>query len=318
MFDIFNLIFGCFLNVVVLLYMCKTIAKKEIKYFSKEYLLTVLGMTTYWSVSYVMTSSIIRVLISFLLLIIACLIVLKEKTNKAVILSFISTLILLISEIFYIAITVFIFKLDINQLQNNVFGTFITNTSIILISLIFFKIIVKNKRINNFVEKAIIRNKNSNFYIFFTAFSTIIMLIYCMYFEEELYLSLIYCILIVMVYVIFTINLVKEKTNNYKLQEENKNMLLSLEEYEEMYAFQRMKNHEYKNDLSVLRGIVGKENEDVLKFIDEIINFKNSETHNWLEILKIIPEGGLRGILYYKFLQMEEKKIKIEFTVSKN
>ena len=125
-------------------------------------------------------------------------------------------------------------------------------------------------------------------------------------------------IIIVLVYVLFTINLINEKANNYRLQKENEDMMQSLEEYEKMYTLQRMKNHEYKNELSVLRGLISEKNEKAIKHIDKIINIRNDEKNNWMEILKRIPEGGLRGLLYYKLLQMQEEKINIEFVTTKS
>ena len=310
-----SLIISSFLNVIVLLYMCKKLSNKKQNFISIKTIFTIVIMTTYWSLSYTITNNIFRILISFLLLVASCLIIFKEKTDRSVIISFASMIILLVSELLYVALNVLIFKFDENGIQTNVFGTFLTNVIILSIALAIFKL--TNKKISLLVEKLITKNKNSNLYIFFVAFATIIMLIYCIYFQSSLFWGLIFGIIIIVVYFVFTINLIKEKSNNYKLQKENEGMMQSLEEYEKMYALQRMKNHEYKNDLSVLRGLISEKNEKAINHIDKIINLKNDKKNNWMEILKRIPEGGLRGILYYKFLEMEEASINVEFTTTR-
>lgn len=318
MLAIINLIFGCFLNITLLIYMTSSLLKSKYNYKSKKYILTVLLMTLYWSVSYAITNNMVRILISFLLLIVACLILFKQLINKSILSSFISMLTLLIAEITYVLFNVIIFNFDEIGIQNNVFGTFITNTSILIIALVIFKLINRKNRISNLIEKINYKDKNSNLYIVFLAFTTIIMLIYCIYFDTDLLLVLIFGIIIIIIYVIFTINLIKEKVDNYKLKKENEDMISSLTEYEKMYVHQRMKNHEYKNDLSILRGMLNKEDKKALNYIDEIIDLKSNEKHSWMELLKKIPEGGLRGILYYKFSEMENLNINIEFIVSKN
>ena len=93
-------------------------------------------------------------------------------------------------------------------------------------------------------------------------------------------------------------------------------LINNLSQYEKMYALQRMKNHEYKNNLSVLRGMIDKSNDKALKYIDDLMEFKTDNNNNWMESLKRIPEGGLQGILYYKLLQADELKINTNFNVS--
>lgn len=316
MMNTLSLIISSIMNVVLLIHICKCISNRKIKLLSGPYILTVFLMTTYWSISYVITENIFRILIEFLMLVGACLILLKEKTNKSIIISFMSLIILLIAEIAYAIFVVSFFKMDMDAINRTLSGNFISNLCIVILALAIKTFICHKVKIVDIIDKLSLRSKNSNFYIFFIAFTTIIMLTYCIYFEANLLLALIFGIIIVVVYVFFTITLVQEKANNIKLQEENNNMVLSLEEYEKMYSFQRMKNHEYKNDLSILRGMINENDTGALKYIDKIIEFRNDEDHNWMVILKRIPEGGLQGLLYYKLLQMEEKNINIDFTTT--
>ena len=174
---LFSLAVSSLMNVIVLLYMCEILSSSKIKWFSSKSIITIVLMTTYWCASYVITNSIFRILISFLILIVACLIMFKKTTNKSVIISFVAMIILLISEILYVLLNVIIFKFDETGIQNNVFGTFLTNVLIISIALVVLKLINKNNMINKLIEKLSEKSKNPNLYIFFMSFTTIIMLI---------------------------------------------------------------------------------------------------------------------------------------------
>ena len=90
---IISLIISSLLNVVVLICMCGMIANKKIRYNNWLSVLIIVLMTSYWCISYLLTNSFFRIILSFLLLIIACLILLKEKINKSVIIAFFSFII---------------------------------------------------------------------------------------------------------------------------------------------------------------------------------------------------------------------------------
>lgn len=317
---IISLAVSSLLNVIVLIHMCEKISEKKINYLNPIFLTTVLLMTVYWSVSYSLTNSFFRIIISFLFLIIACLIFLKEKINKSVIISFFAYIILLISDVSYVLLNAVFFKFNNVELQNNVFGKFITNIIILLFAIIITYILnnKNNKFLHELSERLTERKSNSNLYTIFIAFISTIMLIYCVYFEPNMTLGLLFGIVVIIVYAIFTVKLVQEKTSNIKLQEDNKSIISSLKEYEKMYKLQRMKTHESKNDLSILRGMIDKKNKKALDYIDQLIELTSNCNSSWMEKLKIIPEGGLRGILYYKLLQMDENKVKINFSISSN
>ena len=62
--------------------------------------------------------------------------------------------------------------------------------------------------------------------------------------------------------------------------------------------------------------MINKNNKEALQYIDDLVKIKEDKKQNWMEFLKKIPEGGLRGILYYKLLEIEKNKIKFQFSTS--
>ena len=84
-----------------------------------------------------------------------------------------------------------------------------------------------------------------------------------------------------------------------------------LEEY-------RMVNHEHKNQLSIIRQMTKKENKKLIEYLDNLLEKKNSIKYKWVTDLNNIPLNGLRGLINYKLLEMEENNINITVSISKD
>lgn len=107
-----------------------------------------------------------------------------------------------------------------------------------------------------------------------------------------------------------------EKNENIKFKEENKNLLDNLNEYEKMLDYQRVANHENKNQLLVIKSMINKNNKKLHGYIDEVIKEKREDNETLYTKAKRIPSGGLQGLIYQKMLHMQEESINIDLNVS--
>ena len=106
-------------------------------------------------------------------------------------------------------------------------------------------------------------------------------------------------------------------SNIVKMQVENKALLNNLEEYEKMLDYQRVANHENKNQLLVVRSLLKEnENSDALNYVNEVLDDKKDDNDVLFGRAKKIPSGGLQGIVYQKMLVMNDKNIKPILDVS--
>jgi len=143
-------------------------------------------------------------------------------------------------------------------------------------------------------------------------------LVFMVYSGTSLFKMLIINILFLIVYAIIIYFAINEKSQNIKFKEENEILLTNLNEYEKMLDYQRVNNHENKNQLLVIRGMISKNNTKALDYLDEIITEKRKDDEGLYTYAKIIPEGGLQGLVYQKMLKMKENGINISFNVDKN
>jgi sensor histidine kinase regulating citrate/malate metabolism len=80
----------------------------------------------------------------------------------------------------------------------------------------------------------------------------------------------------------------------------------------------RIENHEYENQLITIRGMVSKKNSELYNYLDSILGGKNKTKNLWIDKLKNIPVGGMKGLISYKINDMENANINVSLDVSKN
>lgn len=90
-----------------------------------------------------------------------------------------------------------------------------------------------------------------------------------------------------------------DERNNYeKLNDEYNTVFNYVQNFENWIDDEQMSRHELKNSLSAIREITN--DKKVIKKIDEILDMTIIVDDHYIEQLKGIPKGGLKGLLYYK------------------
>ena len=84
--------------------------------------------------------------------------------------------------------------------------------------------------------------------------------------------------------------------------------------FEDWIEKEQLNRHEYRNQLSSLRCIT--KEKKLRDKIDSILLDNINITNDTVNQLKPIPNGGLKGLLYYKISVAESKKIHVELDIS--
>ena len=106
-----------------------------------------------------------------------------------------------------------------------------------------------------------------------------------------------------------------DSRNEYKtLSEEYDNLFSYVQNFEEWIDKEQLNRHEYKNQLAVLRNI--SKDKKVNEKIDEILEDTLSVKDTVISNLKNIPNGGLKGLLYYKSAIAQKNNINLSVDVS--
>lgn len=83
-----------------------------------------------------------------------------------------------------------------------------------------------------------------------------------------------------------------------------------LEEY-------RIVAHEHKNQLSAIKNMLEDNAPDISDYIDTLLEKRGKLKYYWIEQLNHLPLSGLKGLINYKLMEMESKKLDVNINVSK-
>lgn len=262
-----------------------------------------------FSITYLYINSFLRIIIILILLIIACYLLLKIDIKQAIYLSIYNMLIVMIGELIFSILYMIFMNFKSLAILDSKINAILINVFIALISYGLSKI--------RFVKKMYMKleklfNKLGNNLIL--AFAILMLfsinfLFVTTYYQVDIKLLILINTFISAIYLIIIFKIFSVENKFIKITDKYNTTLSSLKEYEEILDKYKIMNHENKNDLLMIRGMITKKEKDVDKYIDSIINTKIKDDEKVMYETSIIPSGGLRAVIYSKLLIMKDKKI---------
>lgn len=239
---------------------------------------------------------------------------LKIQKSEVLIFSFNTELIVCFSEILISLLLVFC-GLESKDIVSNPFYNLLANVLISLVSILLIYL----KPVNMILKKEInivTRNRRITKYIY--VFTFILYLVLLKNGFEVLMMSNYYINLLFMISIILIIVIILKNESKYEqLKEENRQMLNYVTKYEKIITAQGKTNHEFKNQLMVIRGYAQMHSDKIIEYIDEIVEDSNKAGSYLISQLNNFPDGGIKGLLYYKLSIMEDENIKYSINVEK-
>lgn len=242
-------------------------------------------------------------------------IIITKKDKISILYAFNTEIIMSISEII-ISFVLIIFNVPSSNIEkSNVFQLLI-NILVSLFSIFIIYIPIIKKLLLKIIN---IFKKNNNFIKYLYVFIIIIYIIILkngleFLLKSNYYINVLFIIGIV---VILTI-IIKNESKYEQLKEENRQMLNYVTKYERIITAQGKTNHEFKNQLMVIRGYAQMHSDKIIDYIDEIVEDSNKAGSSYLiSQLNNFPDGGIKGLLYYKLSIMEDENINYTINVEK-
>lgn len=254
----------------------------------------------------------IRAFISFVILLILELLFYKDSITKTLIYGITCYVIAIFIEIIvdiFLIITNFI---NLQALDQNVIARLIISIIIILPAYYITKNKIMQKRIsviNNFLEKSIIFlyvaiiTLTASIVI---AFKNISNLTYSNYISNIILLISFSAFLIMVIY------------NEHKVKKEvskTEALLDFISGYENKIEEDRINKHEMLNNLLILKSYDNKNSKNFNDTLDDLINTYNKKGIDIKNISKL--PSGLKGIIYYKVSEIQNKNLNVSINISK-
>lgn len=240
-----------------------------------------------------------------------------DSNNKNIMLySIIIVILLSISEII-ITSSLVIIGINSKDIVNNYFYNLITNILVSIFS-IFISLLPLFKKIISILNNKFHANGRLSKYLFVMLLSIYLIVSKNgleLVLKNNYYINILFILVVVFIVTI----IVKNEFKYEQLSEENKQMLNYVTKYEKIITEQGKANHEFKNQLMVIRGYAQMNSSKLIDYLDSIVDdIKKTQSSYLISNLNKFPDGGIKGLLYYKLSVMDDEKIKYEIDVENN
>lgn len=120
--------------------------------------------------------------------------------------------------------------------------------------------------------------------------------------------------IVMIIFAIITYIFIKSKNNYNQLTDEYDSLFSYIQTFEDWIEKEQLNRHEYKNQLAVLRCLTKekKVKDKIDEILEDNINIEGDIVHQ----LKVLPKGGIKGLMYYKVALAQKNKINVEVNVS--
>lgn len=240
--------------------------------------------------------------------------ILNIRNKKSVLYTIIITILLTISEMI-ITLLLVLLGFSSVDLVNNPFFNMITNILVSGLSVILSILPVLRKLFNkllNFFEK----HKKYIYYLY-----ALLIMLYLLVSKNGLNLILksnyyINILFLISSIAIITL-LIRKELKAEQLQKVNSQMLNYVTKYEKIITEQGKANHEFKNQLMVIKGYAKmNDSKKLIDYLDSITDdAKKTHSSYLISQLNNFPDGGIKGLLYYKLSTMEDMNISYDINV---
>lgn len=267
-------------------------------------------------IPYIFFSDVTKFIISILFIIISLYFsIFKKDISNSVYYTIVYELLVFICEIIISVVFVSIFKINISGYEKFQFSLLIFSICNCLMVYLLSKIKVLNKSIQ---KLNLIISKNQKDWVYIIII--IILLSFLIVFNKNnlgsginyyINAGMVIFIIASFVYVIY---------NKFQMQAIEDKYNESMEyvlRYEKIINEQGKKNHEYNNQLMVIKGYINKP-ERLSEYLDEVIGEHKTGQNYTVKQLGFLPDGGVKGLLYHKLSKMEDNNIKYYLYVDQN
>ena len=241
--------------------------------------------------------------------------VFKKDISNSVYYTLAYELLAYISEIIISVIFVLIFRINLNSYDKFRFSLLLFSISNCLLVYVFSKIKILNKNIRR-LNLIISKNHKDWIYIIIIMILLSLLLAFNKY---NLGSGINYYINVGMViFVVFSlIYVIYNKFQRQAMEDKYNESMEYILRYEKIINDQGKKNHEYNNQLMVIKGYINKP-ERLSEYLDEVIGEHKTGQNYTVKQLGFLPDGGVKGLLYHKLSKMEDNNIKYYLYVDQN
>ena len=307
-------IISCFLSSIIVILSISKISSNKVSF--KIVLKLVIILFPLLVITFLSSEGVSKLLLTILITTIALYFSLFYKNiSLSIFYSLVYELLASVVEIIICLIEIII--LNFNEASYYASPLFILITSIINIVVVYLvcniPFLIKG---TDKVYKSISKNSSGWIYTFIISILMIFLVAFNGYnFKDNLSFYINICMI---VFVVITLIYIINKSFKNKALEKNYNEMMDYVcKYEKIINEQGKKNHEYNNQLTVIKGY-SKNPKKLEEYLNLIIDEHKCGQNYTIRELSYFPDGGIKGLIYHKLSKMDENNIKYYLFVDKN
>ena len=279
----------------------------------KNKMIFVILMWIYCIISFIFIKNQLRFALTIIVTSLIIYFILKIRDRKIILYSFNSVMLLSFSEIL-VTLLLVLLGISSEKIVNNIYYNLLANVliSVFAILIIYIPFVI---RIIRRIIKLFDKNKKLINYLYI--FLLVLYLIVSkngleLILKSNYYINILFMFSIVLIIVL----IIRNEFKYDKLNDENKQMLNYVTKYEKIITEQGKANHEFKNQLMVIRGYAQMNSPKLIEYLDSVVKDSNKTHSSYLiSQLNKFPDGGIKGLLYYKLSLMDDLKINYDINV---
>ena len=312
-----NNIIGALVNSFAHIFIWSRLLNKKINFKDYKYYVVQIIFTFFLILNFTLVNSFVKVVIVIMFMILMCRFLFKEGISETITVRFLSEILVMVSELFFIIFVTLFFTNDVTEFVNSYMGSLIANVSISIIAILLANL----KHIRNVYEYMLkivnSLNKYNVIFVMVVCLLSINFVFASTYEKITLNFVIVINLFISFVYLVICFKFFKAENKYTKINDKYNNTLNSLKEYEDILDVYRVSNHENKNQLLMIRNMITKGDKDIPEYIDKIIDNKIKDDEKLMFDTNKIPAGGLRAVVYSKLLVMKDEKIDFNLIVDR-
>lgn len=315
MLNIIVKIIGALLCGFVIVYTTNSILNEEDEYNKLRIFIAILLISGITYISYNENYKVEYNLGRIIFCILIFKIIFNKSAYKTINAGIISMALLSICDL--IGTLVFIRFITIEEMRGTWYWIIICNSIVAIIDIIIIKIPFFRNKLRNFIKNLKDTETKSIITILIISLVVVIYLFYNISVNYEWSPKYYINIIIALAYIIIIFITFKDKIEYNNLMREYDTVFEYFKELEESIDKVSLINHEYKNQIAVLKGYIEKNDKKAaIKYINNIIEDLNLDNSLINSQIKNIPKGGIKGLLYYKIITSNNKNITITIDAS--
>lgn len=292
---------------------------KNVDYRCYKVYLVIIIMTVTLILNFFLVNPLLKILTILLIVSFVLMYLFNLRYTEAMAISIVNQMIYIISEIIVIIMVLIITNIQNKKELVDLFsGTIYANILISIVVLVMSRLSITKKaylKLNEFLKNQKIYNV---LLIVFILFGIISVFLNFTYYNDNLVLLSISCLALAVFYVYIAIKNVSIRNNYLNMYFKYNNTLEALKSYEDILDKYKVSNHENKNQLLMIRNMIGKDDKkEVSEYIDKIVKNEYEDDENLIMETSKIPSGGLRALIYSKILYMKNNKIEFSLKVDR-